>query len=124
MQFKFSQGIVPTVCRQSGQVNNCCIATYFSKLCAKYYKNCLICVKKYSEIKRCAFLEHGVYLPMFAVSVTNAPNDPGSALLSAVAHAVYAACRVLGVIQCSLLQMPLLELDAHIFVSRLLTYVV
>jgi len=42
-----------------------------------------------------------------SLSVTDAPNDPGLASLSAAACAVYVACRVLGVIQCSLRQMHL-----------------
>jgi len=37
------------------------------------------------------------------LSVTNVPNDPGSA----AARAVYAACRVCGVVRYSLRQMPL-----------------
>jgi len=41
------------------------------------------------------------------LSVTNAPNDPGVASLSAAARAVYAACRVRGVIRYSFQQMPL-----------------
>jgi len=45
MQFIISQGSVATLCRKSGQVNNCCIATYLSILCAKYYENRSMFVK-------------------------------------------------------------------------------
>jgi len=52
MQFKFSQGSIAIVCRWSGQVNNCCVATYFSILCAKYYKNRSTFVKARAKWKR------------------------------------------------------------------------
>jgi len=45
MQFKFSQGSVATVCRWSGQIINCGVATYLSVLSAKCYKNRSMFVK-------------------------------------------------------------------------------
>jgi len=55
MQFKFSQNSVATVCRWSGQMDNCCVATYLSILCAKLYENRSMFVKNTAKWKRLAF---------------------------------------------------------------------
>jgi len=52
MQFKFSQGSVASACRLSGQISNCCVATYLSILCAKYYKNWSMFVKTTAKLKK------------------------------------------------------------------------
>jgi len=39
-------------------MNNCCVSTYLSILCARYYENRSVFVK--TTAKYTAFLEHGV----------------------------------------------------------------
>jgi len=58
----FSQGSVATVCRWSGQMNNCCVAIYLGILYAKI-KKIGQCLHKLQQNKKGEhFLEHSVYL--------------------------------------------------------------
>jgi len=43
---------VQILCRWRGQISNCCVATYLSILCAKYYKNRLMFVKTTAKEKK------------------------------------------------------------------------
>jgi len=59
-QINFFKGSVATLCRWSGHINNCCVASSFSILCVKFYGKRSVFVGTTVEQKTWTFLGHGV----------------------------------------------------------------